>query len=122
MVISTDFTYSRGYLGLLSVLGVLLSIITCCVPCLAPIFEQKKVRKFLDTVYDYRDRFLSKVAVWTVTVATQRHRSTVVVLCQIPDKKRDLEASVASKDSGSTSHASSSAVTANATSTNIRDA
>ena len=30
VVTSTDFTYTRGYLGLLSVLGALLSIIMCC--------------------------------------------------------------------------------------------
>ena len=29
---SADFTYSKGYIGLLSVLGALLSIIFCCVP------------------------------------------------------------------------------------------
>ena len=31
-VSSPDYTYSKGYLGLLSVLGALLSIITCCSP------------------------------------------------------------------------------------------
>ena len=33
-VSSADFTYSRGYLALLSVLGALISIIACCARCI----------------------------------------------------------------------------------------
>ena len=32
MVNAEDFTYSKGYLGLLSMLGASLGIICCCVP------------------------------------------------------------------------------------------
>ena len=42
MTTSTDFTFSKGYLGLLSVLGCLLSIICCCLPSIAYIFRRLK--------------------------------------------------------------------------------
>lgn len=42
MVNSSDFTFSNGYLGLLSELGALLGIICCCVPCVAPIYHWRR--------------------------------------------------------------------------------
>ena len=44
MTTSADFTYTKGYLGLLSVLGALLSIIFCCAPYLNPLFTRKRKR------------------------------------------------------------------------------
>ncbi|KAL2047342.1 hypothetical protein N7G274_001363 [Stereocaulon virgatum] len=40
MTTSTDFTLSRGYLDLLSVLGCLLSIICCCIPSVVSVFNK----------------------------------------------------------------------------------
>ena len=37
MASSADFTFSEGYLGLLSMLGALLGIIYCCMPSLGPV-------------------------------------------------------------------------------------
>jgi len=38
MVDAQDFTYSHGYLGLLSLLGATLGIVFCCVPCVLVIY------------------------------------------------------------------------------------
>ncbi|MCJ1389190.1 hypothetical protein MMC18_002045 [Xylographa bjoerkii] len=54
MVTSADFTYARGYLGLLSVLGALLSIIACCAPCVAALLTRVKRPAFLNTLYGCR--------------------------------------------------------------------
>ena len=40
MVIAADFTYSKGYLGLLSTLGASLGIIFCCAPGVPLICQQ----------------------------------------------------------------------------------
>ena len=37
---AADFTFSGGYLGLLSALGALFGIISCCVPSLAPVLKR----------------------------------------------------------------------------------
>ena len=50
MANSSDFTYSKGYLGLLSALGALLSVITCCAPCLVPIIKLLKVRNIVNSI------------------------------------------------------------------------
>lgn len=39
MVNANDFTYSKGYLGLLSALGASLGIIVCCVPFMPAIYH-----------------------------------------------------------------------------------
>ena len=40
MVNADDFTYAKGYLGLLSELGASLGIIFCCVPYMRPAFSR----------------------------------------------------------------------------------
>ena len=40
MVDSSDFTFSNGYLGLLSTLGALLGVICCCAPVLVPVLRK----------------------------------------------------------------------------------
>lgn len=42
MVNAEDFTYSKGYLGLLSTLGALLGIIFCCVPCFPGVYAEMR--------------------------------------------------------------------------------
>ena len=42
MVNAEDFTYSKGYLGLLSTLGALLGIIFCCVPYLRGVYTEMR--------------------------------------------------------------------------------
>lgn len=39
MVNAQDFTYSKGYLGLLSTLGASLGIIICCAPCVIHVYR-----------------------------------------------------------------------------------
>lgn len=39
MINSADFTYTRGYLGLLSALGALIGTIACCTPSLPAYFR-----------------------------------------------------------------------------------
>ena len=39
MVNAEDFTYSKGYLGLLSTLGVSLGIIFCCAPAVPFVYS-----------------------------------------------------------------------------------
>lgn len=46
MVNAQDFTYSKGYLGLLSTLGVSLEIIFCCAP-VAPVLYRRYRPLFL---------------------------------------------------------------------------
>jgi hypothetical protein len=52
MTTSTDFTFSKGYLGLLSVLGCLLSIICCCLPSI--VYVLRRLKEVYMRVYDYR--------------------------------------------------------------------
>ena len=40
MVNADDFTYSKGYLGLLSVIGASLGITFCCAPSMPIVYEQ----------------------------------------------------------------------------------
>ena len=40
MVNAQDFTYSKGYLGLLSTLGASLEIIFCCAPAVHKVYQQ----------------------------------------------------------------------------------
>ena len=42
MVNAEDFTYSKGYLGLLSTLGGALGIIFCCVPCFRGVYTEMR--------------------------------------------------------------------------------
>ena len=44
MVNADDFTYSKGYLGLLSELGASLGITFCCVPYMRPVFGCSRFR------------------------------------------------------------------------------
>ena len=53
MVNAQDFTYSKGYLGLLSTLGVSLGIIFCCAPVVP--FVYRKLRPTQTEVYKMPD-------------------------------------------------------------------
>ena len=62
MVTSADFTYSRGYLALLSILGALLGIITCCAPFVLSV-----------CIRAWRDRSLPRSRIWARWGTLSRH-------------------------------------------------
>ncbi|KAH6659351.1 hypothetical protein BKA67DRAFT_666191 [Truncatella angustata] len=89
---SLDFSYNQGYLGLLSTLGVLLSIIGCCAPssakllstisCCAPFntaFRRTSDRK--------RSRKLDRIAKYVRSDRTQTTRA----MFRIRDGQHDLD-------------------------------
>ena len=49
MINSTDFTFTNGYLGLLSTLGALLGVICCCATSLRPAVNE--VREILRALF-----------------------------------------------------------------------
>ena len=73
MVNSTDYTYSKGYLGLLSVLGALLSVITCSAPSLVPLVRE---------VSRLWRRPISNLTFRRWNQTTAERRSTNTMLCQ----------------------------------------
>lgn len=73
---SSDFTYSKGYIGLLSVLGGLLGVMTCCVPSLLTVAQCSPIQTLkrhwvLSTTY-LKTRFPDAFALRRFAVAFRR--------------------------------------------------
>ena len=52
MINADDFTYSKGYLGLLSALGASLGIIFCCAPSLRALYIYYRKREVMTVKVD----------------------------------------------------------------------
>ena len=72
---NSDFTYSKGYIGLLSVLGGLLGVMTCCVPSLWTLASSSSVQTSLKWVLStttLKTRFPDAFAFRRSAIAFQR--------------------------------------------------
>ena len=94
MVNADDFTYSKGYLGLLSALGASLGITFCCVPSMPAIYRHYR------QAYCKREKSLVQVnenTTWTVVMEKEPSRNlkefyrVVPYKCSLARNKKETE-------------------------------
>jgi len=83
---SPDFTFSNGYLGLLSVLGALLGVICCCVPSFRPILRRVFQKMSPDNESDVANKVVAESSFETSSRAITSPQAT-----HIPPSRPELE-------------------------------